>query len=95
VSNPDESTDWPEPYTGWDFLQDSLRQVHELEAATRERHEEFMANDKRLAEWEIDNIGARRADAKPTPWRDVPQACDEESMTIWFEYEGEFQCKAP
>lgn len=42
------------------------------------------------------NVGARRADMqrKSTPWRDLPKACDEESMIIWFEFEGEFQCKA-
>jgi hypothetical protein len=35
------------------------------------------------------NIGARRADMqrKSTPWRDLPQAADEESMEIWFTYE--------
>jgi hypothetical protein len=53
VSNPNESTDWPEPYTGWDFLQDSLRQVRELEAATRERHEAFLKDQKRIDEWVI------------------------------------------
>jgi hypothetical protein len=46
--------------------------------------------------WECHNIGARKADIrrKSTPWRDLPKACDEESMTIWFEYEGDAQCKA-
>jgi hypothetical protein len=42
------------------------------------------------------NIGARKADMqrKSTPWRDLPKAADDESLTIWFEYYGDYQCKA-
>lgn len=49
MSPPD--TDWPEPYTGWDFLQESLRQQREMEAAQREWHTRFLADLKRIEEW--------------------------------------------
>lgn len=42
-----------EPYTGWDFLQDCLRQQREMEAAQREWHTRFLADLKRVEEWRL------------------------------------------
>jgi hypothetical protein len=42
-----------EPYTGWDFLQESLRQQREMEAARRKWLAGFLADIKRVEEWKI------------------------------------------
>lgn len=40
-----------DPYTGADYIEDSIRQQRELEAARREWERAFMADQKRLEEW--------------------------------------------
>ncbi len=42
-----------ESYTGWDFIQDCLRQQREMEAAQREWHTRFLADLKRVEEWRL------------------------------------------
>lgn len=45
--------DWPAPYTALDYLTDSIDQVQRLEAARREVHERFLADQKRVEEWNL------------------------------------------
>jgi hypothetical protein len=40
-------------YTGWDFLQDSLRQQREMQEAHRQWLEGFLADQKRVMEWSL------------------------------------------
>jgi hypothetical protein len=47
------STDWPEPFTEFDYLVESLRQVREMEAARRAWHEAFERDQKRIEEWKL------------------------------------------
>jgi hypothetical protein len=55
MTNPsaDPRPDWPDRYTGWDFLMDSLDQVRQMEAARREWYERFEKDQKRIDEWVI------------------------------------------
>jgi hypothetical protein len=40
-------------YTGWDFLQDSLRQQREMQEAHRQWLNGFLADQKRVMEWKL------------------------------------------
>jgi hypothetical protein len=44
--------DWPAPYTGSDFLADTLEQVRELEAVRRQWEKDFLADLERMGEWQ-------------------------------------------
>jgi hypothetical protein len=50
---PADSPDWEKPYTGWDYLQDSLRQQREMEAAQRQWLADFLSDVRRVEEWRI------------------------------------------
>jgi hypothetical protein len=49
---PPENPDFPGRYSGRDFLEDSLRQMQELERARAEWQARFLADCDRMREWQ-------------------------------------------